>query len=100
MCACFSSAEICNRRVLQQLLLAVPAFHIYGHKASCQIKYSIRPLEGFGTTDGEGMERLWSYLRTFSRMTKEMTPSHRLDLLTDGFLHYGRRKSTDIEIYV
>lgn len=51
---------------------------------------------GFGLTDGEGMERLWSFLRRFARVTKEMTPSHRLDLLTDALLHYGRRKSTDL----
>ncbi|XP_041953325.1 uncharacterized protein LOC121713086 isoform X2 [Alosa sapidissima] len=78
--------------------LAVPAFHVYGHKLPCQIKYSTRRLDGYGLTDGEGMERLWSFLRRFARVTKEMTPSHRLDLLTDGLLHYGRRKSTDMEM--
>ncbi|XDV31418.1 hypothetical protein PO909_034107 [Leuciscus waleckii] len=78
--------------------LAVPAFHIYGHKLPCQIKYSTRRLSGFGLTDGEGMERLWSFLRRFARVTKEMTPSHRLDLLTDALLHYGRRKSTDLAL--
>ncbi|XP_038568490.1 uncharacterized protein LOC119898352 [Micropterus salmoides] len=62
------------------------------------IKYSTRRLDGFGLTDGEGMERLWSFLRRFARVTKEMTPSHRLDLLTDALLHYGRRKSTDLEM--
>ncbi|KAF1371446.1 hypothetical protein PFLUV_G00278260 [Perca fluviatilis] len=82
----------------QNLSLAAPAFHIYGHKLPCQIKYSTRRLEGFGLTDGEGMERLWSFLRRFARVTKEMTPSHRLDLLTDALLHYGRRKSTDLEV--
>nr|XP_055072675.1 uncharacterized protein LOC129452673 isoform X3 [Misgurnus anguillicaudatus] len=63
-----------------------------------QIKYSTRWLDGFGLTDGEGMERLWSFLQRFARVTKEMTPSHRLDLLTDALLHYGRRKSTDLEV--
>ncbi|GAA6086757.1 uncharacterized protein LOC120488660 isoform X2 [Tachysurus ichikawai] len=75
--------------------LAIPAFHVYGHKFPCQIKYSTRRL---GLTDGEGMERLWSFLQRFARVTKEMTPSHRLDLLTDALLHYGRRKSTDLEV--
>ncbi|KAK6321845.1 hypothetical protein J4Q44_G00088210 [Coregonus suidteri] len=28
------------------------------------------------------MERLWSYLRKFGKITKEMTPSHRVALLT------------------
>lgn len=65
-----------------------------------QIMYSTRRLPGFGLTDGEGMERLWSFLRRFSRVTKEMTPSHRLDLLTDALLYYGRRKSADLGLYM
>jgi len=31
--------------------------------------------EGIGLSDGEVMERLWSYLRRFGRMTKEMRPA-------------------------
>ncbi|KAK3731623.1 hypothetical protein QZH41_015887, partial [Actinostola sp. cb2023] len=75
--------------------LAIPIFHCYGHKASCQVKYSPRRLEGVGLTDGEGVERLWSFLRDFSRMTKEMAADKRTDVLTDALLYYGgklRRK--------
>lgn len=46
---------------------------------------------GLGLTDGESIERLWSYLGGFSKITKEMTPENRVDLLTDGLLHYGRK---------
>lgn len=42
-------------------------------------------------SDGESMERLWSYLRRFSRMTKEMRPSHRIDILTSALIYYGYR---------
>ena len=56
-----------------------------------QFKYSPRNLDGFGLTDGEVVERLWSYLRRFARMTKEMRPSHRVDVLTDALLHYSRQ---------
>ena len=45
---------------------------------------------GFGLSDGEVAERLWSYLRRFSAMTKEMRPAHRIDVLTDALLYYGR----------
>ena len=37
------------------------------------------------------MERLWSYLRKFNKISKEMKPDHRTDLLTDGVVHYGQR---------
>ena len=42
-----------------------------------------------GLSDGETMERLWSYLRRYGKMTKEMRPSHRVDILTDALLYYG-----------
>ena len=53
--------------------------------------YSPLRSEGIGLSDGECVERLWSYLRRFSRMTKEMRPSHRVDVLTHALAHYARR---------
>ncbi|XP_060714607.1 uncharacterized protein LOC132838346 [Tachysurus vachellii] len=97
-CVVASHLQKSGEGIPHNISLAVPAFHVYGHKLPCQIKYSTRRLDGFGLTDGEGMERLWSFLRRFARVTKEMTPSHRLDLLTDALLHYGWRKSTDLEV--
>lgn len=51
--------------------------------------YSPLNCEGIGLSDGEVMERMWSYLRRFSKLTKEMRPSHRIDVLTNALLHYG-----------
>ena len=48
---------------------------------------SPRNKDGFALSDGETCERLWSFMRRFSRMTKEMRPSH---LLTDALLHFAR----------
>ena len=48
-------------------------------------------MQWLGLSDGETMERLWSYLRRFSRMTKEMRPSHRVDVLTSALVYYGIR---------
>ncbi|XP_028417790.1 uncharacterized protein LOC114542444 isoform X2 [Dendronephthya gigantea] len=80
-----------QENLLESITLAVPAFHIYGHKGSCQLQYSPRRVDGFGLTDGEQLERLWSYLRRFGKMTKEMRPSHRIDVLSDAILHYSRQ---------
>jgi hypothetical protein len=55
-------------------------------------------------TDGEGTERLWSFLRDYSRITKEMAPDKRVDVLTDGLLHYAKRlrqrfgKNSDVSV--
>ncbi len=35
------------------------------------------------------MERLWSFLRRFGKMTKEMKPSHRIDILSSALEYYG-----------
>ena len=61
-----------------------------------QIRYSPRRLSGFGLTDGEVLERLWSFLRRFGRMTKEMRPNHRIDVLSDALLFYARKKADNL----
>ena len=45
------------------------------------------------------MERLWSHMRRYSRMTKEMRPSHRVDVLTDGLLHCARKAATNLGLF-
>lgn len=61
-----------------------------------KLSLSPRHKEGFGLTDGEVLERLWSFLRRFCRMTKEMRPSHRTDILTDALLHYCRLSARNL----
>ena len=56
-----------------------------------QLTYSPRVLEGCGLTDGEATERLWSYLRRLAKITKEMRPSHRIDVLSSALLHYSAK---------
>ena len=51
--------------------------------------YSPLRCDGLGLSDGEVMERLWSYLRRFSRMTKEMRPAHRINVLSHALLYYA-----------
>ncbi|XP_061592259.1 uncharacterized protein LOC133457248 isoform X2 [Cololabis saira] len=77
--------------LLDNTTIAVPAFHAYGHGVACQISHACRNVEGAGLCDGEQLERLWSFLRRFGKVTKEMTPSHRIDLLTDALLHYSEK---------
>ena len=53
------------------------------------MKYSPRRSKNVGLTDGEGVERLWSFMRQFAKMTKEMPIDKRTDVLTDAAVHYG-----------
>ncbi|KAI9490980.1 hypothetical protein BDB00DRAFT_730033, partial [Zychaea mexicana] len=50
--------------------MAVSVFHAYAHSMSCQVDYHPRFISGFVLTDGEGLERLWSYLGGFVSMTR------------------------------
>lgn len=72
--------------------MAVPIFHSYAHNAKCQYQYSPRNKKGYGLCDGENIERLWSYLGKFCKMTKEMSSSNRMDVLTDALNHYSCQK--------
>lgn len=44
----------------------------------------------------EVLKRLWSYLRRFGKMTKEMRPNHRVDVLSDALLFYAKKKSANL----
>ena len=103
--------------LLKQIHLCLPSFHSYGHKASCQVHSQLKifhliigsyipqiqfgPMrcEGVGMSDGDVMERLWSYLRCFSKMTKEMRPAHRIDVLTHALVYYGIKKKKKLGKY-
>ena len=56
--------------------------------------------EGIGLSDGETMEHLWSYLRRFGRMTKEMRPAHRIDVLAHALVHYGMKTKAKLGVYM
>ncbi|KAJ8076144.1 hypothetical protein PM082_022129 [Marasmius tenuissimus] len=40
----------------------VPKFYLPAHELSCLTKFSFNYTEGVGKTDGEGVERTWSWL--------------------------------------
>ncbi|GBB94952.1 hypothetical protein RclHR1_02450005 [Rhizophagus clarus] len=66
---------------------AVSIFHAYAHTPSCQKIYHPRTIDSIGLTDGESLERLWSYLGKFVNITKYMKSNHRLDILGMALEH-------------
>lgn len=67
------------------------AYSALSYYSLCHLKVVYSPLhtDGIGLSDGEVMERMWSFLRGFNKMTKEMRPSHRIDVLTHALWYYG-----------
>ncbi|XP_052694490.1 uncharacterized protein LOC128172782 [Crassostrea angulata] len=64
-----------NKDLQANFKFVVPVFHSYAHNMACQLEFGQRFVEGTGLNDG--VARLWSYLRKFSSITKEMTVSNR-----------------------
>ncbi len=84
--------KYCDKFVQLCYVVYVGTQHNYNEvKLISQILYSPTHVEGIGLSDGEVMERLWSELRRYSRMTKEIRPSHRVDVLSHALLHYGHK---------
>ena len=63
----------------------VPKFHLYAHKAWCQLRFAFLWLLGVGMTDGEGVERLWSNVNGAASSLKEMGPGANNDTMDDIF---------------
>ncbi|CAO3588743.1 unnamed protein product [Absidia cylindrospora] len=76
--------------------LALGIFHAFGHSLACQVKYIPRYIDGFGLTDGECMERLWSYLGGFTKVTRPMTKAHRRLTLDSALRHYKNQKLVNL----
>ncbi|KAG2159205.1 uncharacterized protein EDB93DRAFT_1237430 [Suillus bovinus] len=55
--------RLLNDDVLRWITFAISVFHAYGHQWACQIIYRPCKCEGFGLSDGEGCECLWSALK-------------------------------------
>ncbi|KAK0521727.1 hypothetical protein OC842_006689 [Tilletia horrida] len=56
-----------------KLVFVVSLFHVFGHDVDCRTKYSPRRTTGFGTTDGESLERLWSAMSEMISVTRGMS---------------------------
>ncbi|KAI0795176.1 hypothetical protein BC629DRAFT_1439482 [Irpex lacteus] len=74
----------------------VPKGHIRAHEDACQGPYSLNYTVGVGLTDGEGIERLWSWLNKVAASSKEMTQAARQELLDDFCAFINWRKTLGI----
>ena len=64
-----------------RLTFGTSVFHSYVHNWPCQVEYSPRFNEGWGFSDGEGLERLWSFLSPLVGCLRYATRNHRLAAL-------------------
>ncbi|KNE88124.1 hypothetical protein PSTG_18481, partial [Puccinia striiformis f. sp. tritici PST-78] len=57
-------------------------FHAYVHEWPCQVKYNPRYQQGWGLSDGESLERLWSSLSPLVSPLRYATRNNRLAALS------------------
>ncbi|KAH9807463.1 hypothetical protein DFH28DRAFT_915190, partial [Melampsora americana] len=74
-------------REQNRLKFGTSVFHAYVHRWSCQLEYNPRLNEGWGLSDGEGLERDWSFLDALVALLRYVTKQHRLDALHFRALH-------------
>ncbi|OAX32637.1 hypothetical protein K503DRAFT_794704 [Rhizopogon vinicolor AM-OR11-026] len=61
-CSC-QKWSLLDDSILSHISFGISVFHVYGHQWPCQIVYHPRKHVGFGLSDGEGCEHLWSALK-------------------------------------
>ncbi|KAJ7841679.1 hypothetical protein B0H13DRAFT_1910144 [Mycena leptocephala] len=75
-----------------KVLFKVPKFHLPPHVKECHGPYSFNYTKGVGRTDGEGVERNWSWLNSAARSISVMGPGAREDTIDDlcGFSNWKK----------
>ncbi|PLW12634.1 hypothetical protein PCASD_16209, partial [Puccinia coronata f. sp. avenae] len=71
------------------LTYGTSVFHAYVHEWSCQVKYNPRLNKWWGLSDGEGLERLWSFLSSLISSLRVSTRLHRLNAIHARSQYYG-----------
>ncbi|KAG1846464.1 hypothetical protein F4604DRAFT_1884172 [Suillus subluteus] len=79
--------QLLNDAVLRRITFVISVFHAYGHQWACQIIYHPRKCEGFGLSDGEGCERLWSALKHLIALLRVSGFHQRLFVLNTQVQH-------------
>lgn len=77
---------------LKSSTFVIPKLHLWGHGTGCQLKYSLNLNKWSACTDGEGIERFWSFLNPLSMSTREMGAGSRQDTIDDHVCWWNWRK--------
>ncbi|KAM8753799.1 uncharacterized protein AB9X84_010860 isoform 1-T1 [Acanthopagrus schlegelii] len=85
-------------RPLLRMRPFLSVMHAKAHSTKCEIIWSGKHQEGAGTTAGEEVEMVNSYLSPCALTTKYMTKSARNDMLTVHAIGWNRRKQDSLHL--
>jgi hypothetical protein len=79
----------------------VPKFHLPPHVKKCHAPFSFNYTKWVGRTDGEGVERNWSWLNMIARSVSVMGPGAREDTIDDfcGYANWRKTVSLGKSVY-
>ena len=86
-------------RELDRLKIGTSVFHAYVHEWGCQLQYNPRLNEGWGLSDGEGLERIWSFLSPLVRPNRYATSEHRLQNINLRAIHNNETLRANAGMY-
>ncbi|KAI7944673.1 hypothetical protein MJO28_010368 [Puccinia striiformis f. sp. tritici] len=79
-----------------RLSFGTSVFHAYVHNWICQLDYHPRLNDGWGLSDGEGLERLWSYLSPLVSALRYATRNHRLAAIAHRLKYHNWKGKRDL----
>ncbi|KAA1107884.1 hypothetical protein PGTUg99_029056 [Puccinia graminis f. sp. tritici] len=92
---CSLKKYIQNRGLLPELMknttFGTSIFHAYVHNWTCQLDYNPRLNNGWGLSDGEGLERMWSYLSPLVSPLRYASRNHRLTAIAHRLRHHNTK---------
>ncbi|KAI6139104.1 hypothetical protein BKA82DRAFT_4332382 [Pisolithus tinctorius] len=92
-CSC-RKWKLLDEGILSRLKFGISVFHVYGHQWPCQIVYHPCKCVGFGLSDGEGCEQLWSSLKMLIPILRVSGYHQRLFVLDNQIHHFDKKSFT------
>lgn len=92
------SEALSHLQPLQKMRHCLSVMHAKAHNTKCEILWNARNQEGAGTTLGEEVEQVNSFLSRCALTTKYMTKSVRTDMLTVHAIGWNQRKENGLHI--
>ncbi|KAL1276441.1 hypothetical protein QQF64_036064 [Cirrhinus molitorella] len=92
------SEALTHLQPLQKMRHCLSVMHAKAHNTKCEILWNARNQEGAGTTLGEEVEQVNSFLSRCALTTKYMAKSVRTDMLTVYAIGWNQRKDNGLHI--
>ncbi|KAG9041944.1 hypothetical protein FS837_011550 [Tulasnella sp. UAMH 9824] len=78
------------------VIFCVNKFHQESHEDGCATKNALEYTQYVGRTCGEGVETIWAKMNWLRYSTREMSPGHRIETLSEHFNDWNWQKTSNL----